>query len=253
MFSTEALEKYLQQENPYPCLNLLESAMVCYKWTEGKTIPAPLLEDLYAMFGEKIVEADAENLVIMKVLVRTEHGLLLSPKTLASISSLLGEIKNNLQLPLADKKETARAFLIKFVSYLEKHASNLIVSESKDDLEFALLWQGKEYRLQLALSPVWLPVIAENIAETNTYVALFGPFMAQGWQQMIKYYTFAEFRNYTAYFDPWHCQKMNISRGELFTYFDWFLRDVYGLKSFIPQSFSLALQNMGLLRYNDER
>ncbi len=253
MFLTKDLEDYLQQENPYPCLNLLESAIICYKRTEDKTIPAPLLADLNSIFGEKIVETTAENLIIMKALVRTEHGLLLNPKALLFISSLLGEIKNNLQLPLADKKETAREFLIKFVSYLEKHASNLIVSESKDDLEFALLWQGKEYRLQLAFSPVWLPVIAEKIAEKNTYLALFGPFMAQDWQKMIKYYAYAEFRNHTAYFDPWHCQKMNISRGELFTYFDWFLRDVYGLKSFIPQSFSLALQNMGLLRYNDER
>jgi hypothetical protein len=253
MFSKTALEEYLQQENPYPCLNLLESAMVCYKWTEDKIIPAPLLDDLYYIFGENIVETTAENLITIKVLARTDHGLLLNHRALMSTSSLLNELKNDLRLPLAEKNETAREFLARFVEYLKRNASDLVISETTNDLEFVLVWQDKEYRLQLAFSPVWLPVIAEKVAAEKSYIALFGPFMALDWEVMFKYYAYTDFRDHTAYFDPWHLQKMNISRGELFTYFDWFLRDIYGVKSFIPQPFSLALQNMGLLRYNDER
>ena len=58
---------------------------------------------------------------------------------------------------------------------------------------------------------------------------------------------------FTACYDPWYRQKMNISRGGLFAYVDWFFRDAYGLKFFIPLEFSLAPQDFGLLRFNDEK
>ena len=252
MFSIEDLADYLQRENPYPCLNLLEAAVVCCRRAEDKTIPAALLTDL-AVFGQETAEAEVENLAGLGVLIRTEQGLLLNPQALPAVSALLNQLKKNLQLSLGSGEETAEGFMLKLVSYLQEAVPGLIVAEYADNGDFALLWQEKKYRLQLAFSPVWLPAAAEEAAGEQTYLALFGPFAAQNWQKMLKYYSYPEFRNFTAYFDPWYRQKMNISRGGLFTYFDWFFRDVYGLKFFIPKEFSLALQNMGLLRYNDER
>jgi len=252
MFSIEDLVDYLQCENPYPCLNLLEAAVVCCRRKDNKTIPAALLMDL-AVSGPETAEAEAENLAGLGVLFRTEQGLLLNPQALPNVSELLNQLKNNLQLSLGREEETAEEFMLKLVSYLQEAVPSLIVAESADNGEFSLLWQEKKYRLQLALSPVWLPAAAEEASREQTYLALFGPFAAQNWLIMLKYYSYPEFRNFTAYFDPWYRQKMNISRGGLFTFFDWFFRDVYGLKFFIPREFSLALQNMGLLRYNDER
>lgn len=251
MFSTTNLENYLQQSNPYPCLSLLESGTVCYNLRENKTIPSPLLGDLYSIFGQHIAETALEDLIVIHVLVRTEQGIMLNPEALSSISAILCDLSSNLLLQLDGREETAANFLRKFVSYLKKNESDLIITESNGS-EYIISWQGRVYQLQLAFSPVWLPAAAEQAAQRETFVALFGPFVAQGWYKIIKYYNYPEFRNYTSYFDPWHCQKMSISKGRLLTYYDWFLRDVYGRKCFIPETFSLALKNMGLLRYNDE-
>jgi hypothetical protein len=106
------------------------------------------------------------------------------------------------------------------------------------------------YEKQDKIKIVWPRI---ETAEENRFLALIGPFAALGWQAMIQYYACPSFRRFTACFDPWHRWKMNINRGGLFTYFDWFFRDVYGLKFIIPEEFALSLQDMGLLRRNDER
>jgi len=253
MLSTEHLEDYLEEEKPYPCLNLLESALVCAGRREGKTIPEPLMEDLYAIFGREQMEAERENLTGMGILRGTEEGFLLCPECVEPVSGLLDRLKGNMRLTLSGGEVTAGAFLGRLASYLQEEVSGLILTETFGSGGFAARWHEREYRVEPAFSPAWLPAAAEEAAEENRFLALIGPFAALGWQTMIKYYAYPPFRRFTAYFDPWHRRTMNISRGGLFTYFDWFFRDVYGLKFSIPEEFARSLHNMGLLRRNDER
>jgi len=253
MLSTEHLEDYLEEGNPYPCLNLLESALVCAGLRERKTLPQPLMEDLYAIFGREEIEAERKNLSGMGILRGTEEGFLLCPECEEPVSELLDRLKGNMRLTLSGGEVTAEAFLGSLASYLLDEVSGLIVTETFRNGGFAARWQEKDYRVEPAFSPAWLPAAAEAAAEGNRFLALIGPFAALGWQTMIKYYAYPSFRGFTAYFDPWHRGRMNISRGGLFAYFDWFFRDVYGLKFFIPEEFPRALHDMGLLRWNDER
>lgn len=253
MLSTEHLEDYLEKGNPYPCLNLLESALVCTGRRRGKTIPQPLMEDLCAIFGREEMEAERENLTGMGFLRGTEEGLVLCPECEEPVSGLLDRLKANMRLTLSGDEVTAGAFLGRLASYLQEEVSGLILTETFCNGGFAARWQERDYRVEPAFSPAWLPAAAEEAAEESRFLALIGPFAALGWQTMTKYYAYPSFRRFTAYFDPWHRRTMNISRGGLFTYFDWFFRDVYGLKFFIPEEFSRALHDMGLLRWNDER
>ena len=253
MFSTDRLADYLEGRDPYPCPNLLESALVCAGLQEGETIPEPLMEDLCAIFGREKIEVVRGNLIDMEIFHKVGEGFLLRPECVESVSGLLDRLKGNMQLSLADREVTAGAFVIRLASYLQEEVSGLILTETFCTGGFAARWQGREYRVEPAFSPAWLPAAARAAAEGNRFLALIGPFAALGWQTMIKYYASPSFRRFTAYFDPWHRRKMNISRGGLFTYFDWFFRDVYGLKFIIPEDFSRSLQDMGLLRWNDER
>jgi len=253
MPSTGNLEDYLEEGDPYPCLNLLESALVCAGRREGNTIPEPLMEDLCAIFGGDKMEMEGKNLMGMGILRKEEKTFLLSPEYVEPVSALLNRLKGNMRLTLSDREVTARAFLGKLSSYLQEEVSGVIVTDTLGNCGFAARWEDEEYRVEAALSPAWLPAVAEEAAEEGRFVALVGPFAALRWQTMTKYFAHPPFRRFTAYFDPWHRRKMNISRGGLFAYFDWFFRDVYGHTFFIPEEFSRYLQDMGLLRSNDER
>lgn len=252
MLSTEALSYILQKNNPYPCFALLESGLVAYQEAEHKTIPQDLLKDFTYIYGQEATDDTIKCLIDLEAFSNTEKGLLINDSVI-TISDWLNQSKRNLKLTLNDNEEYIEEFIIKLTSYLKENTTCSVIYESIENLDYVLFWDGKKHSIQVAFSPVWLPAIAQKASKCNTFVTLIGPFAAQNWQQMIKYYAHPEFRNYTSYFDPWHCQKMNISRGGLLTYFDWFFRDVYGLKFFIPDTFSFALQDMGLLRYNDER
>jgi hypothetical protein len=253
MRSTDSLEDYLERRDPYPCLNLLELALVCAGLQEGKLIPEPLMEDLYAISGKEKIEAERENLTDMEILYGTKEGFLIRPEYMESVSKLLDRLKGGMQISLAGREMTAGDFLGRLASYLQEQVSGLILTETSCSGGFTARWQERDYRVEPAFSPAWLPAAAKVAAEGNRFLALMGPFAALGWQVMIKYYAYPSFRRFTACFDPWHRWKMNISRGGLFTYFDWFFRDVFGLKFFIPEEFSRSLQDMGLLRQNDER
>ncbi|HHU17428.1 MAG TPA: hypothetical protein GXZ70_04290 [Clostridiales bacterium] len=253
MFIEESLSSILQKSNPYPCLALLESGLISYKESEHKTIPQELLKDFACIYGKELADDAIKCLVNLEAIEENEIGLLINDEASNIISSWLNQLKRNLLLTLNNNEESIEEFVVKLISYLKENTSCTVSYKSVENLDFIINSDGKNYSIQAALSPVWLPAVAEDASVQNTFIALIGPFAAQNWHHMIKYYAHPQFRNYTSYYDPWHCQKMNISRGSLLTYFDWFYRDVYGLKFFIPDTFSLALQNMGLLRYNDER
>jgi hypothetical protein len=247
------LAKYLDKENPFPALNLLESALICSRINLNIAIPNELLNDLRSMFEPNIIEDAIKGLSIINVLETTDNNLSLNSHLADIVCGLLNQYRKGLQLRLNGREETAESFLSKLISYLTDAIPDITLSKSIDDFGYQVNWRGENYRIQIALSAAWLPAVAEESARDRIHLALFGPFAAQRWDIMHQYYAYPDFRNFTAYFDPWYRQKMNISRGGLFAYFDCFFRDVYGAKFFIPEKFCLALQNLGLLRYNDER
>ncbi|MFZ7128405.1 MAG: hypothetical protein ACOWWM_19800 [Desulfobacterales bacterium] len=250
---TDELAAYLEKGNPYPALNLLESNLVCSQTPGSVAIPEALSADLAAMFEKSTIDLETQNLQNMGVLKIVDNSSMLIPDAIDAVSDVLRLYKRNLNVSLNGRQETAERFSSKLVHYLAGKVPDIHFTDSPDGLTREITWQDEKYTLQIAISAAWLPVVAEELARNRTYLALLGPFAAQNWSTMHRYYAYPEFRNFTAYFDPWHRQKMNISRGGLFTYFDWFLRDEYGLKFFIPKEFSIALQNLGLLRYNDEK
>jgi len=46
---------------------------------------------------------------------------------------------------------------------------------------------------------------------------------------------------------------MNISKGGLFAWVDWYFRDIHKGRFMIPGAFSQVLMDLGLMRYNDEK
>ncbi|GAB6173740.1 hypothetical protein JCM15765_32180 [Paradesulfitobacterium aromaticivorans] len=259
MVSLEALTDYLQNGNPYPCLSVLEAALASARYTPEKLIPEPLLQDLAQCYGEDIIRKEIDWLSKEGILTGQSEkdkvtGLrFVNVETGNSIATLIDQLISSMELQLLDKRMTAETFLVQLVSYLKREISELVLDTSDEPTKYTLYWQKEKYELQLALSPIWLPVTVGDDREARSHRVLFGPFAAQGWEKMHKYYAYPQFRSYTACYDPWNCQKMNISKGRLFPFVDWFFRDVYGLKFLIPQPFAEALHNIGLLRYNDEK
>ncbi|MDD3168888.1 MAG: hypothetical protein PHC91_05420 [Eubacteriales bacterium] len=253
MVSNLTLIDYLEKESSYLCLNILESALVCCRKNGNGVIPEPLLRDLADLFDCRTLESEIKNLLERKVLIQTGEGISLNREKIHSLSIHLNQLKKAMKLTFTEKKVTAGIFLNELVTYLEQEASCLVEEEANDCTEYLLVWRDNRYRLQLAFSPGWLPAVADEAAADNIYFAVLGPFAAQNWQKMLHYYGYPAFRNNTAYYDPWHHQKMNISKGGLFSYFDWFFRDRYGSKFFIPDEFPCKLHSIGLLRYNDEK
>ncbi|MGI6413191.1 MAG: hypothetical protein ACOXZ5_06020 [Syntrophomonadaceae bacterium] len=254
MVSLEALTDYLDSGNPFPCLSVLEAALACAQYIPEKSIPEPLLEDLKQCHGKDNISKEIDFLVKLGILVyqgekENHSGLrLINIETEKIIADLLDWLLSSAEMQLKDKTITAGTFLEQGVSYLETEIPELRLKALKGSTKYILEWQDETYQFQLAFSPIWLPVAAGDY-----YLALFGPFAAQGWEIMHKYYAFPQFRGYIAYYDPWNQQKMNISKGRLLSFVDWFYRDVHGLKFNIPPSFAEGLHHLGLLRYNDER
>jgi hypothetical protein len=109
----------LQRENPYPCLNLLEAAVVCCRRAKDKTIPAALLTDL-AVFGRETAEAEAENLAGLGVLIRTEQGLLLNSQALPAVSALLNQLKKISNYPLATERKLPKGLCLNWYPICKK-------------------------------------------------------------------------------------------------------------------------------------
>ena len=239
------LASYLDKENPFPALNLLESALICSRMARYAVIPMELIDDLNSLFDPNIIEIETKGLSDINVFEKIENSFILNPDMFDLVSGLLNQYKKKLQLSLNGREETAESFISRLVSYLTVEVPETTLTESIDGLVYQISWKGKNYRLQIALSPAWLPAVAEDLAGDQVYLALFGPFAAQNWNIMHKYYFYPEFRNFTAYFDPWYRQKMNVSQGGLFAYFDCFFRDVYGIKIFIPEKFSSCFTKFG--------
>jgi hypothetical protein len=253
MTTIEKLADYLEKDHPFPALSILESGLVCGRMLDGAPIPHELIIDLGGMYEEKIVANEIKYLSNTGVLKRSEKGLTLNSSLLDSLTDLLNEFRKNMKLSLVGNEETAGAFIRNLISYLSEQVPEIEFNDSLEGTFYEIDWQKGKYRLQTAISPAWLPAVAHKLAEKRIFLALIGPYAAQNWSVLHKYYVHPQFRDFTACFDPWYQQKMNISKGGLLTYFDWFFRDIYGLKFFIPQDFSLTLHNFGLLRYNDEK
>ena len=242
---------HLSQNNPYVCLNLLESALVCSKRKSGNAIPEKMTEDLNTIFGADQIKNEIEYLEEIDIL-KNEHGEI-SIKSIKCdmVHNLLNEMKQTMVLSYPEVTITAGEFLEKLKKYLIDNVENLnVISEKTNRL--VINYDDDIYYIDIAVSPVWLPAAAEMVAQDQDFYGVIGPFSAQSWETMYPYYDHPDFRDYTAYFDPWNFQKMNISKGNLFIYFDRFLRDVFRKKFIIPETFKEALNDMGLLKFNDE-
>ena len=223
----------LNCSDSYAGLGVLEAVCVWGEECPDRAVPEQMHNDMVSMFGKEAVIAELESLLQM--------------------SDRVNRVASSMRLTLNGVCLSASGFLRGLGEYLVSEAGAIITDQSCTS-RLRMKWEDEVYELRIAFSPVWLPAMADKAAEKNMFVAAICPAAALPWEKtMIHYYGYPSFRNHTACYDPWNSCKMNISKGGLFTYFDWFFRDMHRGKFLIPNAFTQALLDMGLLRYNDEK
>ncbi|MCL1981907.1 MAG: hypothetical protein FWG53_02285 [Clostridiales bacterium] len=239
----------------YTGLSILEAMCVWSSECPGEALPEQMHDDMVKMFGLDAVQGERDLLLSTGVITLKNGGTVMDSKFYKPLSSLVNEKALCMQVFFNGIRFPIGEFMSGLGEYLVREAGATKQEQPcNDNCRLSLTWEDKAYEFRIAFSPVWLPAIADRAAENNMFVAALCPFAALQWEKtMISYYEYPSFRNHTACYDPWNNCKLNISKGGLFTYFDWYLRDAYGSKFSIPGTFSQALFDMGLLRYNDER
>lgn len=230
------------------CVTLLESAIFCAQWGQDAALPVPILQNIARLYGKTETESVCADFTSLGLLT---DAIALAPEYAAFAVHLLTQLVGGMELRIGEKRETVGAFQTSMMDYLQTNAEGMW-AEKTNQLGYCVQWNDKRYLIQLAFSPVWLPVAADYATRANTFCAFIGPFAAQQWESLYPYYEYPDFRDHTACFDPWSQRKMNISKGGLFTYCDWFFRDVYGQRFMIEDDFKKTLHDTGLLRYDDE-
>ena len=255
MDQIEKLTQRLQGPMAYPCLHLLEGAVASWNYWTGE-IPAELTDDIRAALGNDVVEGEISSLLAMGVLeeVNTAEAPLLRLKQqyLTDAASRLQSLRCHMELEVGGVPMTAQGYLDQLVQYLQSAVPRLIVQEYENET-CRLELEGETYRLQLSFSPFWLPLATEREESEEKYLIVFGPFASQFWEKMYHYCDMEVFRNRVGMYDPWRREKVNLCKGSLPVYIDWFMRDRFESKFSIPPDFCDALHNLGLMRYNDER
>lgn len=258
MDGIQKLTAHLQEHDPYPCLDLLEAALASRRhWPDGMS-PRELIQDIRTALGASVFETELAVLIQMGILedLGTEHThrIRLTEQAGAPVEALLRRMVQHQEIPAGTQSMTTGAFLAQFVQYLRDADETVSVLEQEGDA-CLLESDGKKYRLLLTFSPYWLPLAtagSNGEGEDELFVLAFGPFAARPLDVMYSYFNLEEFRNYVALCDPWAQEKMNLCKGSLPVYLDWFYRDRFRGKLHISPLFCEALHDMGLMRYNDE-
>lgn len=249
----ERLTQHIQEPAAYLCLHLLEAAVASWRYWTGE-IPGELIDDIRAALGDDLVEQEIANLVSWGILVELHTAeariFQLKEQLLPDAASLLQTLRCQLELEAGGIRINAQEYLNQLIQYLQFAAEGLSVQETGKDT-YRLEWKGETYRFLLTVSPFWLPLATER--EEDQYLIAVGPFAAQSWETMFHYYDVEEFRTRVGMYDLWSQEKMSLCKGPLSVYLDWFHRDKYRGRFSIPTDFCDALNNMGLMRYNDER
>ena len=253
MDTKESIVNAREGGNTYIRLGILEAMAVWREECPDEAVPEQLRDDMASLFGEKAVKTEQELLLSSGALSRLNGGLILSERFYRRSSDMIDETVSSMQLSFGGECVSADEFLQGLGGYLVREAGAIQhIQTCKSRL--CLTWNDETYDLRIAFSPVWLPAIADRAAGKKIFVAAICPVAALAWEKtMIGYYEYPSFRDHIACYDPWNFYKINISKGGLFTYFDWHFRDTYKSKFWIPDAFSRALFDMGLMRYNDEK
>lgn len=255
MDGIENLIQYLQENNPYPCLHLLEVSLASRRYRTDGEIPKELIQDIQNAVGTSLVQREISNLLKLDILEEADtaegRGVRLKEQMQSCVADLLRQLRCHLELETDSGYTEGSEYLEQLVEYLLYSDAGISVKENKKG-DYLLESGGKIYRLLLTLSPFWLPLAAEKSGEEEKCTIAFGPFASQSWNEMHHYYDWEEFRGRVALYDPWSREKMSLCRGSLPVYIDWFYKERYRRRFSIPAGFCDALHNMGLIRYNDE-
>lgn len=252
----EKLEEYLEKSNPYTSLHLLEAALATWKYRGNKAIPEELILDIQNALGDSVVQEEIINLLNLSIFERTnipeEQGVRLKEGIWFSVEDLIRHINCNFELPISGEvNSNADECLDQFVQYLKSSEPEIVIKEKKKG-DCLLELDGEIYRILLSFSPFWLPLTSEKDEEDEKYVIVFGPLSFQHWEKMYRYYDYKAFSDRVALYDPWSMQKMNLCRGKVHVYIDWFYRDELDGRLYIPEEFCEELHDRGMLRYDDE-
>ncbi len=246
---------YLQENDPYPCMHLLEASLASRNYCTDEVIPETLIKSIQNGLGNSKVQNDISNLLELGVFEKVNkvqsQGVRLKEKMLPSMEHLIQQLRCSMTLEMGSCCIVASEYLGQLVNYLLSSEADVSIKENNDDY-YLLESEGKIYRLLLTLSTFWLPLSMEKKTERESIIA-FGPFASQSWDDMYPCYASKEFRSHVGLYDPWSRQKLCLCKGSLPVYIDWFFRDKYKRQFSIPPDFAEALHDMGLMRYNDER
>lgn len=240
------LHSYMTQADMPLCLTLLEGALAM-SWQEA-ALPQKLLEEIAARYGAAQTEAAIGGLRTLGVFAQDAHAL--SPDSRGAVSALLEELLESMELDAQGL--SAGEFVARFLSYVQEANPEI---EQLPDSAFGgrvLRWDDKKTCVRLAFSPLCMPAAADYFSQAECHLLAIGPFAAQDWESLYPYFDFPEYRDWVALFDPWSCRKLNISKGNLSGFMDWFFRDAFQKRFYVPETFPDAIHSLGLLRFDDE-
>lgn len=238
------LRQRITQEDMPVCLAILEAAVMSARMEHA--VPPDLMEMISAFYGGGNVQAVLYDLERLEILV--EGMPRLAPDCVRPVSALLADLIGSMELD----GRTVSVFLEELTAYITGKEPGIEVGVSELPGAVALTWEEKQYELLPAFSPFFMPVAADWASEAERYLYAIGPFAGQHWEKLYPYYEHPEFRDYLALYDPWGQRKMNISNGHLSAFLDWFVRDRSGRRFYVEPSFTEAIHDLGLLRYDDE-
>ncbi len=255
MDRVKSLVLYLQENDPYPCLHLVEASLASLRYCTDGMIPDWLIQSIEKSSGDSQAQHDMGNLLNLGIFEEVSgaeaQGIRLKKKMQPSVEKLVKQLRCCMTLELGSGCIAASKYLSRLADYLLSSDAHVSLRENADD-HCLLESDSRVYRLLLTLSPFWLPLATEANSENTCFIA-FGPFASQSWDEMYPYYAVREFRSQVGLYDPWSRQKLCLCKGSLPAYIDWFFRDQYNGRFSIPADFCEALHKLGLMRYNDER
>lgn len=247
------LEKRLQSKNYYAFLSILETALECNKVDPESAIPKDIFNAAIKAVDYDIAKNEMLFVLDNDLLVEEGDSWRLKEDKKEVVETFLDELKNSLQINYGQTVIDARQYLDDLTAYLTSADVNAKeIPQTGDKAERRFKWEDEDYRFIVSFTHVWSPILSKNASEKKEYTVNICPFYSQRWKSMFQYFPYKDFRDWIAFFDPWNGQKMNICKGGLLSYMDWFMRDVYSRKFLIPGDFREMLHENRLLRYDDE-
>jgi hypothetical protein len=202
------------------------------------------LKLIYGLFfPDRNFTVDIQELQGRKLVILQHDACSIYPGARPSLAAALGQLAAKQETPLVNDTTLAH-ILDGFLEYCNEETKGFTVLNKEVPGEVLVLFDGKMHHLETRLTPnifsplkkdvlsltmgIWEPEVCLNLTDT---------ILRHAWYKQ------------KAFYNLHSGVKMNIVASGLFAYFDWYLRDSFGLRMAPCKTFTLALMEKGILRY----